>query len=61
MAQWVKNPTHIHKDACSVPGLAQWVKNPALLQAVAEVIDTAGIWHCHGCGIGWQLCLQYYP
>ena len=26
MAEWVKDPTSIHKGAGSLPGLAQWVK-----------------------------------
>ena len=41
VAQWVKNPTGVHKDVSSIPGLAQWVKDPAPLWAVMWVADVA--------------------
>ena len=31
VAQWVKDPTNIHKDVGLFPGLTQWVKNTVLL------------------------------
>ena len=34
VAQWIKNPTGIHEDVDSIPGLVQWVKDLGLPQAM---------------------------
>ena len=55
-AHQVKNPTGVHRDTDSIPGLALGVKGPALPQAVVWVADKAQIWH--GCGYGINQELQ---
>ena len=38
-----------------------WVKDPALPWAMAQVADSAQIWHCYGYGVGKQLQLPFNP
>ena len=56
MAQWVKNPTSIHKDAGLIPGLIYWIKELVLLwlwcrQAAAAPILLLVWKHPHTVGV----------
>ena len=48
MAQEVKNPTSIHEDIGSIPGLTQWIKG-------SSIAKSCGM----GRGCGWDLVLLW--
>ena len=61
VAQWVTNPTSI---------MRMWIQFLASLSRLgiqhchelwSQVADAARIQHCRGCGVGWQLHLQFNP
>ena len=52
MAYYVKDPTSIHEDVGSIPGLVQWVKDLPLLLVSSGIdpcsLDPVLLWLCHG-------------
>ena len=57
----VVNPTRIHEDPGSIPGLPQRMKDLGCHELWSRLQTTARIPHCCGCGVGRQLQFQFNP
>ena len=57
----ITNPTSIHEDTGSIPGLAQQVEDLTLLWAAVSIAEEAWVWRCCGWGVGQQLQLRCNP
>ena len=71
VAQWIKNPSSIHEDSGSIPGLGQWVKGLALSKAAVQMwlrsqVAVAVVQAARGssnssAGLGTSICQRCSP